>query len=457
MNPEFDRAAAKAAGYSDAEIDAYLASLAPKEPPRAPMGAPVESTRAPVGQTPAQQQSGAERRAAQKDRFWQGILGTAANVSRDIPGAEAVQAAARAGARTLGNRMGLPVEAQSYREALGDIRQATNNLPAAVGVPTRMAGGAVAAAVAPGSTLARQAMAYGAASGLTEANPDVGVGGRVGRAAGQAAAGGALTKALQVGTTATRALRGPTRAAREIAEETRRDAVADPLYDAFRAQAPAQPTQRLAVIMDLPVVRSALRAVKSENNILRNLPDTDPRILDAVYKRVGDKAFTSKFGFDTDQSRRELLGAIDDAMTASGGVPYSPATQAFAEGSANMEASLRGARALQRGTSPSSGSTLNASLEDSPEALMRWSQRASPREREMAVGGMLGEVKQHGLTDMVTPFGIRGGFSLVPGARRVIRAQEMIDDLEPSLTPLQRALRLGVPAGAVPTDNRRPR
>lgn len=449
MNPEFDRAGAKAAGYSDAEIDAFLASSAPKEPVRAPMGAPADATRAPVGQTPAQAQDGATRRAAQRQRFWDGIKGvgtsalaTAANVSRDIPGVEAAQA----GARSL-------VRGQSYREALGDIRGATNALPAAIGIPTRMAGGAMAAAVSPGSTLARQAMSYGAASGLTEANPDVGVGGRVGRAAGQAVAGGALTRALQVGGTASRALRGQTRAAREIEEMARRDEVADPLYEAFRARPAAQPTQRLAVIMDLPVVRSAARAVRAENNILRNLPDTDPRILDAVYKRVGDKAFTSKFGFDTDQSRKELLAAIDDAT----GGAYSPAVRAFEEGASNMDASVRGARALQRGTSSSSGATLNASLEDSPEALVRWARTARPREREMAVGGILGEVKQHGLTDMVTPFGIRGGFSLVPGARRVVRASNLIDELEPSLTPVQRALRLAGPVGLVPTNNRVPR
>lgn len=412
------------------------------------MGAPTESTRAPVGMTPTQRFDASQEREQRRERFRRElgmIPATIANVSRDIPGAEAAQAAARAVARR-----------QPYREALGDIRQATEALPTAVSVPTRMAGGALAGAVMPGSTVARQAAGFGALSGLTEASPDMGVQERIARGAGSAVVGGALAKGAQTVGTVARAMRGPTRAAREIAEETRRDALADPLYDAFRAQPPAQPTQRLAVIMDLPVVRSALRAVRSENNILRNLPDTDPRVLDAVYKRVGDKAFTSKFGFDTDQSRRELMGAIDDAFT--GGVQYSPATQAFAEGTANMEASLRGARSLQRATSPGTGATLNASLEDSPEALMRWARTATPREREMAVGGMLGEVKQHGLTDIATPFGLRGGFSLLPGARRAVKAAEIIEELErQGLGRGQRVRRMALPTFLLPSDDAPPR
>jgi hypothetical protein len=58
--PQFDRAAAKAAGYSDAEIESFIAQQAQRQPQRPAVAmpaqrdiAPRESTRTPVA-TPRQ-------------------------------------------------------------------------------------------------------------------------------------------------------------------------------------------------------------------------------------------------------------------------------------------------------------------------------------------------------------------------------------------------------------------
>lgn len=447
---QFNRAAAKAAGYSDAEIDAYLSRTQPRTPERpvaqVPMGAPAESTRAPRGMTRVQQAQSAQQRAERRERFREelGMIPAAiANVSRDIPGAEAAQAFARSIAR-----------GQTYREALGDIRGATGALPTAVALPTRIAGGALAGAVMPG-TVARQAATYGAAHGALEASPDVGMGERAFRTAGGAVLGGALAKGTQAVGTAVRASRGASRAQRELAEEARRNAVASPLYEEFRALGNIEPTERLQQILDLPIVRRAVRTIRAESPDLRDVPVNNAEMLDEVYKRIGNKAFTAQQGFQTDRARQELLDAIDEA---SGGL-YRPAVAAFREGSENLEASLRGARAIQRGTSPSSGATLAASLEDSPEALLQWARTATPRQREMAVGGVLGEAKQHGFADLFSPMGFRGtNVSLFPGARRAMTAAEIIEALERTSTrPSRRIARMAAPTFLNPSENDIPR
>lgn len=440
---QFDRAGARAAGYSDAEIDAYLAreqQAAPRQ--MAPMGAPAESTRAPRGMTPVQQAQAAQQRAERRERFKRElgmIPATIANVSRDIPGAEAAQAFARSIARR-----------QPYREALQDIRGATGALPPAVSLPTRIAGGALAGAVMPGSTVARQAAAYGALQGAAEASPDVGAVERAARSAGGAALGGALATGAQTVGTVARAMRGPSRPAQMLAEQTQRDAVSAPMYERFRALGELPQTERLQQLLELPVVRRAVRTVKSESPELRDLSDLDARVLDAVYKRIGNRSFRSQTGFETGQARTALLDAIDEA---SGGA-YRPAVEAFREGSQNMMAVQRGARALQRGSSPSGGTTAKAALEESPEALAEWAARATPAQRQRAVGGILGEVKQHGLTDVVTPFGLRGGFSLLPGARRAVTASELIEELERGMvSPRRRVGRMAAPTFLNPSED----
>lgn len=446
MDGTFDRAAAKAAGYSDAEIDAFLSQEQPKAPkaPAIPKMA-AESTGAPRGMSRAEQAQAADQREVGRERFRQqvgSIPAALANISRDIPGAEAAQAGVRSLAR-----------GQSYREALQDIRGATEALPTAVKVPTRLAGGTLAALAMPGRTAARQAMAYGAASGLTEASPDIGVGERVARGAGQALLGGGLAKAGEVATTVARATKVPSRASQMLGQARSRDVAAEPLYKQFREMGPLPETDELKEIMKLPVIRRAIATVKSESPTLRKLENTDARILDAVYKRIGKKAFASKTGFETGEARTALLDAIDNA---SGGM-YRPAVETFRQGSAELGAIQRGSRALQRAASPSGGTTQQAAMRESPEALIEWAKTASPAEQRKAIGGVLGELQQHGISDILTPFGIRGGFSLLPGARRAFRAADIISALEGRGNLARRAYQVGVPAALTPRDNLPPR
>lgn len=448
----FDRAAAKAAGYTDAEIDAYLAAETPAPaaagPATARMTVPsvprvaAESTFAPTATTERQRRvqqlvKGQERREAIRGAV-EAVPAALANISRDIPGAEAAQALVRSIARR-----------QPYGEALQDIRGGTSALPAAVRIPTRMAGGALATAVAPGSTLARQGAAYGAAMGLTEAAPEVGVAERVVRGAGQAALGGLVGKATDVAGTALRARTVPTAESVLLRQRAAREAASGPKYEAFRQmgdlaeriESPEQ-AERAAAILELPVVRRAIELVRGESPRLAKLENTDAQVLDAVYKRLGRKSFKSETGFETGEAVRELGLLMDDL---SGGA-YSPAVEAFREGSRKIAATERGAALVSAGQRPSRA-TLKSAIEKSLESMPEFISNATPAERQAALRGVLGELRQFGLYDLVSPVGVgfRGGISLVPGARRALRASNLVNLLE------QRQLGANVPVGQLAT------
>lgn len=439
----------RAAGFSDAEIDAYLGqsttetSKAPAAPRRLAVASvpkvQAEATGAPRGMSRAEQAQEAGKREERQERFraqMAMVPAAIANISRDIPGAEAAQAAVRAGVR-----------GQSYREALRDIRSATQALPAAVSIPTRVAGSTLAALAVPGGA-ATQGAVIGGLSGLTEASPDVRTEERVLRSIAQAAGAGVAGKTLDVGGTVMRAFRTPTRATQMIATRRARDVASDPMYQAFRDMGELPRTEALDEILSLPIVRRAVRTVKSESPALSKLADTDAKVLDAVYKRIGSKAFAAKHGFEAGEARATLLSAIDDA---SGGA-YAPAVSTYRGGSELMGATQRGARALQRSMSPSGGTTAKAALEEGPEALAEWAKTATPEQRRAALRGALGDLRQHGISDLLTPFGLRQGtISFVPGVRRAINASEIANMLSPN--PIRRALYLAGTTGFTPRES----
>jgi hypothetical protein len=303
----------------------------------------------------------------------------------------------------------------------------------------------LATAAAPGSTLARQGAAYGAAMGLTEASPEVGVAERVTRGAGQAAFGAAVGKATDVLGTVGRARATPTAESTLLRQEARRAAEAGPKYETFRkmgdlAENISTPEQmeRTVTILELPVVRRAINLVKEESPRLSKLADTDAQVLDAVYKRIGNRSFRSQMGYETGEAADELLAVMDDL---SGGA-YSPAVGAYRRGSQEIAATERGAGMISAGPRPSRA-TLESAVEQSVEGMPKWLERASPEERLAALRGVLGELRQFGVYDVLSPVGagFRGGPSLVPGARRAIRASELVNMLEGRRLGPQTALR----------------
>lgn len=108
-------------------------------------------------------------------------LGAIASLGRDIPGVEALQAAARSG--TSGPMRSGPMGVvdvisnavangrQGYQTALKEIRQAEDTAPMAATLPARVIGGGLASAVLPGGAALKGAQ-YGALSGALSSDPN---------------------------------------------------------------------------------------------------------------------------------------------------------------------------------------------------------------------------------------------------------------------------------------------
>lgn len=303
------------------------------------------------------------------------ILGTVASGLRHVPFGETVQA----GASALVNRI-------PYRDALKSIKQA-EDASGLAGDVAGMVGGGLAMAAMPGSGLAEQAARTGFLNAVGQSDPDKDVRRRVGEGIVQSAIQGSIGKAGEYLGTANRAINTPEPAALRVVLKGERNAAAAPGYDAFRKMGDLEPvtgTQgplpigplRQSEILDLPVVRTAINQVKGESPILKNLPDTDARLLDAVYKRVGKKAFAAQHGYETNEARQALLNEIENVANAQGGSFAAP-VKAFREGSLKMEAVRKGARLLRntvKGTPESQEETY------SPAALSEWLKTAGADE-----------------------------------------------------------------------------
>lgn len=418
MNKKADRwDALVAQGISPAEatqrVEREFGPVASKAPAIPKMAA--ESTAAPA--RPA-----AAKPTRERQPLAEALPAAVANVARQVPGAEPAMALARSVARR-----------QPYSEALGDIRGAVERLPAAVRVPTGMAGGALATAAMPGHTIARQAAAYGAGMAAAEASPEVGLAERAVRAPVQGALSGILGKAMDVGGTAVRARFVPTAEQTLLKQRAAQVAASEPKYTTFRELgdladniATEEQLERTADIIGLPVVRRAIDLVRSESPRLKDLADTDAQVLDAVYKKLGKKAFRAD-GFETAEAKR-ALGSVMDEL--SGGA-YSAATKPFEAGAKQIAATERTAGMVAAGQRPSKA-TLKSAQARSMEALPEFVRGASEEEKRAAMLGALGELRQFGLSDLLQPFsyGVKTGLSLVPGVRRTIRASDIVNAIE---------------------------
>lgn len=433
MPKTFDRAAAKAAGYSDAEIDAYLASRGKSSATAAPSHQAPAIPKFAAETTAAPARSAAQKPARESQPLSEAIPAAVANVARQVPGAEPAMALARSVTRR-----------QPYGEALSDIRQSVERLPAAVRIPTGMAGGALATAAMPGKTIARQAAAYGAAMAAGEASPEVGLAERAIRTPVQGVLSGILGKAMDVGGTAARARFVPTAEQTLLKQRAAQVATSKPKYTAFRELGDLadnittdEQLEKTANIISLPVVRRAIDLVRGESPRLKDLPDTDAQVLDAVYKKLGKKAFRAE-GFETGEAKRALGEVMDDL---SDGL-HSQATGTFESGAKQIAATERTAGMVAAGYRPSKA-TLKSAQTRSMEALPEFLSKASEAEKRAAVLGTLGELRQFGLTDLFQPFsyGLKTGLSLVPGVRRTIRASDIINALEGQVSGAKAPLR----------------
>jgi hypothetical protein len=330
------------------------------------------------------------------------VLGTLGALGRDIPGVEAAQAGVRSVGRTLANKVGLPVEAENYQQALANIHGLEDAAPKAATIPARLAGGTVAAMALPGGP-AMQGARYGILSGLLNSDPNSDLKNRIDQAGVQGTVGAIAGKAADLGGTAIRAKFAPDRAT--AINQLVKDRAADsgPLFKDFRALGDLGRTPKLDALLGdgaqqpgLPAIQRAIAAVKSDSPRLAGLPDTDAQVLDAAYKRVGNRAFAALHGFEPGEARDAFKAAIEDAAQAKGG-SYENALTAYREPSQEISAINRGRKVLETATSPSGGSD-KAVQEYGQPAFKDWMANPNirPEEKQRAIQGLLGQVNQRG-------------------------------------------------------------
>lgn len=324
-------------------------------------------------------------------------LGGLAAFGRWLPGAELLQA----GAKSLWDR-------QPYRQSLEDIRQAERDAPATIRNLNAGIGSLIGAMATPGSTAARQAAAYSAATPLLSSDPDKRVVSRGVESVASGLFGGLLGKAGEAVGTAVQSRFSPSLARVLNDFKAQRAEASGPGYRAFRALSPLKVTPQLESLIGtidpatgtladggsagLPIVRRAIETVKGESPVLAKLPDNHPEVLDAVYKRIGNKAFAATHGYQAGEARDALLPAIEESAQLQSG-SYADPVGKFRAFSEKRGAATRGANALLAEAKLSGPSPRQAD-EVGKVAFGKWADMASPAERDAAAQGIMGQMAQ---------------------------------------------------------------
>lgn len=438
--------------------------------------------------------------------FARSALATAANAAQGIPGMEAVQAAARSGARTLASKvpvLGNYVDPQSYGDALLDIRGETGKIPGALRVAGQLPGAVASTAVLPGGAAWKSGAAYGGAAGALDADPNMGIRERAGRAAGGAAVGAFIPKAIEgvantgrIAKTGVRSIVAPTPAALEQAQKAALKQKVDPLYERARQEGQnAVVPPQVRAFLDRPDVREIVSRLQGYDEFA-GMADDAPEMIQAVNQALSEKllalkkpqqiitdgkgaTFTGRAERRQAESlKRELSNAVSTPGQMMGpsrsginvrAVPLMPsqrvADRVNAQGMAEQQATSKGVNAVaaaERGRA--AGGALSKS---SPEAYESWVYKAPPNEVDAFMRSVLGEtgnkvrgaIKPDPLTGSLAvglggtglylggPWGLAG--AAVPALMKAGRAATAGDRMLRAAKGLPRSA--SVPRGVTPT------
>lgn len=368
-------------------------------------------------------------------------LETAINVGQGVPGGKAAQAGfAMLGSRIPGMSSTGPMD---YTEALASLNEATKDTPLTSRIASKVPGAMVAGSLLPAGAVSGVLPQAATGAGLSAADRALAatdeslsdrLKGTAKAGAVGAVAGPVIGKGLDYLNAIGRRFMAPAIDANLTARSAARTAASAPLYLKFRGQGDIGSTPALADLLDLPIVRRSIETVKGESPILAKLPDTDARVLDAAYKRLGSRAFAATHGFEPNEARIAFKQAIDEA---SGG-EFSPAVDTFREHSAQMGAVKRGAQTLvnaARGRTP-----FNQIDTASPAAFRAFAEQATPAEQEAAAEGIAGRLKTAPLTDKLhLPLGLRIPFRPSSAVRS---APALLDQVGAGVSPRARAVAL---------------
>ena len=308
-----------------------------------------------------------EREAVEAEQlpFHNYVGASLGNALSSVPGGTALTA----GIRSMGD--------QTYPEAYSDIEQSKQDLLTG---PARLVGqlpgGVASTLMIPGGPIA-QGTAYGGLLNFLDADPETTGGERLANTAIGAGIGGATSgvfdavgRGVSAMGTAHSALAAPTaREALKAAKATRAEATR-PLYEMAEfegamAQAMGDVSPELRGFLRQPDVRGIITDLRQMRQF-RDLPDNDPRMLDAIYKELSDQSgrigrvveapVAGRANTGKAQAQNLRLGR-QEALDAFSGGPnapmptYAPAVSEYAAQSVPVEGVKRGYKAMRGGSS----------------------------------------------------------------------------------------------------------
>lgn len=409
----------RAQGATDADVEAYVRSIGGVEAER----------QTPTGvKSPEQIASlNAADVAAAKvpDGKMARVLGTASSLSKDIPGAEALQAfvASLSG--------GVP-----YREGLEMVRGAQASVPAPVRIGARLVGGGLAAMVAPGSTALRQGALLGATEGLARAD-EMSTGKRVGAGVVGGLLGGAAGKVAEQVGTGLRALRAPS--AGQAALKRRENIAWDDAQLYGRADiegllTPSTPqmaheltsqtvlpfAQRIRAsetmlgASDADIAKETVKAMSDvQGKMLRQVEGT-PEFLAGVRMNAKEIAL----------AKERLIKGMETAMPT-----FPTAVKTHATGMQNLGSFKKGLDAARRAIGGKDVGGRKIEME-SPEAFVKSVDKMTKDEALAAIEGVLGAVKRAPklTSNVLSGFGVFSSAARTPLA--LMRVQPFLHALD---------------------------
>lgn len=285
---------------------------------------------APSGAQPMPQPADASQAPPQGDMF-DSAARHVLNTAQGIPGFEALEAfSGMLGSHLPGNKP------MSYSESLKNLRETTGEIGSKTALAEKFLGGLYAMRMLPPS-IAKNPVASGALlAGSDEAlnaDPDESLAERGVRTAAGATAGGILGRAAGIVSSGVGSMFGKSAAATLLAKNAERAAAAKTLYaaalDEGQGKAATAAVSNFLKEPDIAEIVSDLQKTRP----FQSVSASDPRMLDAVYKELSDRAIQIRKGLDAvtpnrANSRRFGIEDIDaakqrllNALEASGKTP----------------------------------------------------------------------------------------------------------------------------------------
>ncbi len=339
------------------------------------------------------------------------------NLGQTVPGVRAVEAAGgMAGSHAPGNT---PI---SYTESLGRLDNQTAKIPTPLRVGEKMAGSLAMLPVLPTNPMAAGAILGGSDAALS-ADPES-LGRRAANTVLGAGAGVLIGKAADIGVTGARALGTTGYDAALVAKQAERANSARKLYGAAMAEGQGKSvTEPIAAFLAEPDIDEIVTELQSTRPF-QGVAADDPKMLDAVYKTLSDRAGTLKKGLESVTPNRPNIGRfrLGDVKAAQGQAldaldttmpNYRDAVQDFAQRSQEMDAMKKGydvLKAAQGKELPGSRSVSKTS----PPAFSSYIDQ-NPDQADAAMQGLLGGTKN------AMGRGVRAGTRAVMTAPSLLR------------------------------------